>query len=63
MKEIYIDTLPPIFEAMTTMQKFKNYKMEYDFIDDKGHQLNNMNDHQLRFGKDRFEELKRAFLS
>ena len=23
MKEIYIDTLPPIFEAMTTMQKFK----------------------------------------
>ena len=23
MKEIFIDTLPPIFEAMTTMQKFK----------------------------------------
>ena len=30
MKEIYIDTLPSIFEAMTTMQKFKKAKAYCD---------------------------------
>lgn len=46
-----------------TQMRFRNHSMEYDFIDEQKHQLSNMNDHKLKFGKDRFEDLKKTLFS
>lgn len=50
-------------QKLLTQMKFKNHSMDYDFIDEQRHQLGNMHDHQLKFGKDRFDELKRTLFS